>query len=313
MVTGGTPPFDFKWSNGSTSEDLTDVPPGDYTITVTDANDCEESKTFNVFRPAALEIDVLTNIIVDCDTKETFQVNSLEIIGGVAPYSINWSRGEVDPNTPQIMTTDENGVVIVDVLDALGCVRQLVYNVDFDLIGSPSFTLTSFGFEEYDTYSIDDPIFFTNTSTESPLEVEWNFGDKSETSNVFSPQHIYTNVGTYAVTLTTKYPYGCESSVTQEITITQGYNIILPTAFTPNEDGLNDTVRPVFFGLESIEMNVFNTWGELVYHEEGLGLRGWDGSLNGKPAENGNYVMSITGITFYGKEIKLIGPITLIR
>jgi gliding motility-associated-like protein len=313
LVTGGTLPFSYSWSNGLTSEDLTNTPPGDYTVVITDVNGCEETKNFTVYRPPSLEINILSEVIANCDTRKPLQVTNVEIVGGIPPYTITWSRGTVDPMSPQAMATDEDGTVIVDVVDSYGCSRELAFNIELKRIGTPSFTFTSFGFEEYDNFSIEDPIFFTNNSTESPLGIEWNFGDKSETTDVYSPQHTYATVGTYAVTLTVDYEYGCTYSVTQEITITQGYNIIIPTAFTPNGDGINDTIRPIYFGLKSMQMSVFNTWGQLVYYEEGLGLKGWEGSIKGEDAENGNYVLAIKAKTFYGEEISLNGAITLIR
>jgi hypothetical protein len=72
-------------------------------------------------------------------------------------------------------------------------------------------------------------------------------------------------------------------------------------------------MRPIYFGLKSMEMSVFNTWGQLVYSEKGLGLIGWEGSVKGEDAENGNYVLAIKAETFYGKEISINGAITLIR
>ncbi|WP_460191316.1 PKD domain-containing protein, partial [Urechidicola sp. KH5] len=313
LVTGGTLPMEINWSNGATTEDLDNIPPGDYTVLVTDANGCEETRTFNVFRPDALELDVETTVFADCDLRQTLQRNELIINGGVPPFNIVWSRGDIDPNTPTVMTTNESGVVLVDVTDSLGCMQQFVFDVDLQDIGFPDFEFTSFGFETYGTFSIDDPIFFTNTSTGDPISIQWNFGDQSQPSDVFSPEHIYNNVGRYAVTLTVQYDYDCTYSVTKQIEITQGYDIILPTAFTPNQDGINDTMRPSFFGLQEMEMSVFDTWGEKIYYENSLSLEGWDGSIKGEDAENGNYVIAVKAVTFYGKEITLNAPITLLR
>ena len=69
----------------------------------------------------------------------------------------------------------------------------------------------------------------------------------------------------------------------------------------------------MFRGFTSIRMSIFDTWGVLVYFEEGTLLEGWNGFVNDKTAENGNYIMYVDGITFFGKEVKKSTPITLLK
>ena len=72
-------------------------------------------------------------------------------------------------------------------------------------------------------------------------------------------------------------------------------------------------VRPSFRGFTTIRMLVYDTWGTLVYEEEGTSLEGWNGFINEKPAENGNYIMYVNGITFFGQEIKKSTSITILK
>jgi hypothetical protein len=60
-------------------------------------------------------------------------------------------------------------------------------------------------------------------------------------------------------------------------------------------------------------MSIYDTWGTLVYFEKGLILEGWKGDIRGNPAENGNYIMYVKGITFYGQEVKESSTITLLK
>ena len=60
-------------------------------------------------------------------------------------------------------------------------------------------------------------------------------------------------------------------------------------------------------------MNIYNTWGQLVYFEKGTSLKGWDGTIKDSPAENGNYVMVVKGITFYNESITTSTPVTLLK
>ena len=56
------------------------------------------------------------------------------------------------------------------------------------------------------------------------------------------------------------------------------------------------------------------TWGGLIYFETSDDdLYGWDGTIDGKPAENGNYIIVVRATTFQGKLIEFNGPITLLK
>lgn len=97
------------------------------------------------------------------------------------------------------------------------------------------------------------------------------------------------------------------------ILVEGGTDMVVPNAFTPNNDNLNDTFRPVYQGFEIVQLSVYDTWGNLVYFESGKILSGWDGSINNKRAENGNYLYKISAITNLNKEVKREGILTLIR
>ena len=142
----------------------------------------------------------------------------------------------------------------------------------------------------------------------------WNFGDGSAViSNVDAPTHIYDELGVYTIELTVEDAYGCFDTYSETIDVTKGYEIILPTAFTPNADGINDTMRPVFNCMVKIEMSVYDTWGSLLYFESGDTITGWDGTIDGNPTENGIYIIVVTAQTFNGITIEMNGPITLIK
>jgi gliding motility-associated-like protein len=74
----------------------------------------------------------------------------------------------------------------------------------------------------------------------------------------------------------------------------------VPTAFTPNRDTLNDTYRPVTKRLKEVQLDIYDTWGSLIYSEKGDVLIGWDGTIKGFNAENGNYYSKVRAETFYG-------------
>ena len=89
----------------------------------------------------------------------------------------------------------------------------------------------------------------------------------------------------------------------------------MPNAFTPNNDGVNDTFRPVYLGMKEVSLEIYDTWGGLLYAESSTTnvFIGWDGTLNGKPIENGNYIYQLTATARNDLEIQQSGPFTLIK
>lgn len=89
-VEGGTGAYTFTWSNGETSEDISALMSGDYTVTITDENNCEYTETFHVGQPEGA-----INLVVDEHTNSTgFGFNdgaiAITISGGTPPYSYEW-------------------------------------------------------------------------------------------------------------------------------------------------------------------------------------------------------------------------------
>ncbi|MEM6719541.1 MAG: PKD domain-containing protein [Bacteroidota bacterium] len=314
LISGGSEPYTVSWSNGETTEDLDSITAGDYVATVVDANGCDATASFTIIRPPAIVIDVDTETIVNCANFTASQRFTAQVSGGVPPFSLNWSSGIVTGTNNEMMTTTQNGLVILEATDALGCVSSYTFEVDIPEYSNADFTLTSIAFETFGIYSQIDPIQFTNTTTGDYISVSWDFGD-GNFSNEENPVHSYASPGTYIVTQTVTFPEGCVYTRIISLEIDKGYKLELPTGFTPNEDGLNDLFRPIFVGLNSMELNIYDTWGSLIYSESGDNIRGWNGKVGkSKPenSENGNYYYTFTAKTFFGKTVEKSGAFTLI-
>ena len=312
-TSGGSTPYSFLWNTNETTEDIENIPPGEYSVEITDANGCTITRQFNVFRATTLAILNEETTIVDCDLKTVSKQNEAIATGGYLPYTYTWSDGVVSGANDSIMTTTQSGSYTLTVTDANGCTESTSFLVDVPIIGAADFSYTSFALTTYDLLSIEDPIQFTNISTGSYSSVKWDFGDGSPTSNEENPVHTYEQVGSFNIVLTVEFDIGCTEIFERTITITKGYSLIHPTAFTPNDDGYNETIRPSYRGFTDLKMTIYDTWGTVVYSEEGIDLKGWNGFVGNKPAENGNYVMVVKGITFYEKEIIKSSPVTLLK
>ena len=312
LVSGGTPPFTYSWSNGTITEDLNNIPAGNYAVLVTDSRGCTKSAQYSINRPQPLALNVQTNTDVNCETREISQVFEAQVSGGVPPVLLNWSSGTVSGANNEFMTTEQDGLVILTATDALGCSTTYSLNVDIPVIGNADFNQSSYGYTAYGIYSILDPIQFTNTATGDYVSILWDFGDGTF-SNEENPIHTYILEGDYVVTQTVTYPFGCVYVHTISLIIEKGYVLVVPTAFTPNNDTLNDTFRPVTRGLKNVRMDVYDTWGSLIYSETGDVLRGWDGTIRGIQSENGNYNCKVSAETFYGKIITAEETFVLIK
>ncbi len=74
--------------------------------------------------------------------------------------------------------------------------------------------------------------------------------------------------------------------------------IYLPSAFTPNGDGLNDTFGAVGEGIEAYQLIVYNRWGQVIFSSKNVDHK-WDGFHNGRQVPQGEYSYELLA---YGKE-----------
>ena len=210
------------------------------------------------------------------------------------------------------MNTSQNGTVILNATDAIGCKTNYTFNVDVPILGAPSFSAGSYAYSTYVAYFINDPIQFINTAIGDYISIIWDFGDGSVATEL-NPVHTFINPKDYVVTQTVTYPFGCV--YVQKITfkVGKGYVLVVPNAFTPNNDNLNDMFRPVNKALKNVRLDIYDTWGSLIYSETGDVLRGWDGKIKDVSAENGNYYYRVSGETFYGTIVNESHPFVLIK
>ncbi|SDL77921.1 Por secretion system C-terminal sorting domain-containing protein [Salinimicrobium catena] len=114
-VTGGTAPYTYLWSNGATTQDISGISAGSYSVTVTDANDCEDTISgIEVDDPSNLEATATTVTDVSCYGFEDGAID-ITVTGGTPPYSFEWSNGAttedvsgLDAGTYWVTVTDDN-------------------------------------------------------------------------------------------------------------------------------------------------------------------------------------------------------------
>ncbi|MEM6807348.1 MAG: PKD domain-containing protein, partial [Bacteroidota bacterium] len=147
----------------------------------------------------------------------------------------------------------------------------------------------------------------------SPISsYEWNFGDGSTSTDV-APVHQYKNAGKYLVTLDYLTENGCEGQFFQEIEVKEIIVVSIPSAFSPNGDGVNDFFYIGSNLITEVDFKVYNRWGELVYQSQNPDFK-WDGfGQSGKRLTEGVYVYLFDGVDIQGRPIEKTGTISLFK
>ncbi|MCC5939585.1 MAG: gliding motility-associated C-terminal domain-containing protein [Lunatimonas sp.] len=309
VVSGGRPPFQFRWSNGAETQNIQNLSSGQYSVEVLDSAGCFATQRFQVRRPRPIAVSTITYQEAQCEPREINTVFELNIDGGVAPYSIQWSSGLVSNNGYR-METDEPGLYTLNVTDAEGCQFVESYDVaNSRVILAGEYRSQSF--LQYQAHLVNFDIEFINQSSGDILTFYWDFGDGNGSLEA-NPVHRYHTEGTYEISLQAVDIFGCEHLHTMEITVLDHF-MVVPNIFSPNADGINDYFFPKFLQVASIDFRIMNKWGEIVFHTDELQSVGWDGRLNGEDAVPGNYVYQVKYSTMDGRPFTKTGVFLLVR
>ncbi len=143
----------------------------------------------------------------------------------------------------------------------------------------------------------------------------WSPATGLDNTTIFNPVGVYgSSIDSVRYKLIVSDSIGCADSayVTVFVFKTNPY-VFVPTAFTPNNDGLNDVIRPIAVGIRNINyFAVYNRWGERVFYTT-ANKQGWNGIHNGKPQTSGVFVWMLQAVDYTGKLLFLKGTVTLIR
>jgi len=309
--------FSIIWSDpdGSTisSTDLerTIDQIGIYTILVTDLiNGCSSLETLSISPDPGGPTNALFEIEDPiCFGEDNGKISVESVIGGVAPYIFSYG----DNNN--FSTSNQFGRLVagtypITIQDANGCswrteislIEPNQFVVD---LGNDNEILLGEGLRLNGEFSNPVDTFF------------WN--DPSFLSCITCTNPIANPINTTQVILTAIDENGCESSDAILLTVDKERKVFIPSAFSPNADGVNDRFN-VFAGngIQEIEfMQVFNRWGALVFELKEFPPNatplGWDGTFNGEPAESGVYVYQVNVIFVDGFEKFYQGDVTIIR
>jgi gliding motility-associated-like protein len=116
----------------------------------------------------------------------------------------------------------------------------------------------------------------------------WQPAGYLDNNKSFTPVFTGSMEQQYEIKITTAT--GCITIDTQLVKTVKEVTILVPTAFTPNNDGKNDYLRPAVFGIKEFHyFKIFDRWGQLVFQTSTEG-KGWDGTISGIPQSTQTYV-----------------------
>ncbi len=298
-VNGGTPGYTYSWDNGTTSEDLTNVPAGNYTVTITDANGCTQQRSFNITEPDPLDTANVQVIAPRC--YDTLGSVTVQIVGGVSPYQVSWSNGSTGASLQA-----PPGTYTATVQDANQC--TWTFNIQIPA-GAPPVLVQAH--EDTIVITYGDTAWL-NAQTTGIDNYTWN-PDSNLVEVAPGQAYALPQDSTYFV-VTGYDSAGCVSTDTIWVFVLKDLELYVPNFFSPNGDGVNENWE--IFGpiAEVLYCRIVNRWGNLVYESTDLKPQQvWDGQCQSGPCPDGVYVYELRIKLLNGEIVNLQGHVALSR
>ncbi len=290
----GNGPFSYVWSTNpvQTTDTAFGLSPGDYTVTVSSPNACDLVATVTVPVSQQTQVITLTTFSVSDSCLQGKGTAGINILTGTSPFSFIWTPAAPDQ---AVITSVDSGFHSVHITDASGCnVDTSVLVGNFGSIAKPNLG-ADIGL------CLERPITLHAGNYSSYL---WQDGSSDETLRIKS-------FGEYAVIVSNSS--GCKIGDTILVYNNCNSFVYFPTAFSPNNDGVNDFFRPRYSeDLIQYQVAVYNRWGELVYESTDVN-EGWDGRFGIVPQQLSVYTWMSSYSFRDGKRNTQAGTITIVK
>lgn len=236
-------------------------------------------------------------------------------LGASHGVSYSWSPSEglsgnttSNPIAKPAMTT----VYTVTVTDSSGCADTA--HVQIKILNAVEVKAGITGPEVFCRPA--DSASFKANSTGVITKWSWNFGNGQTDTTTDPPVQYYSipgNEDDYIVRLAVADTSGCTDTAYHFVKVVANCYIAVPTAFTPNGDGLNDYLYPLnAYKATNLVFRVYNRSGQLIFQTKDWS-RKWDGTIRGLPQSTGVYVWTLEYNDASNKKVSLKGTTALIR
>ncbi len=331
----------YSWNTGDETEEILVLADGEYILSVATSNEagtltCTGSDTISIGIFESPELDYEISDTSGCSPLTIRLTNNSTPENAEYQWYILYENGNVAYSSllkNPVFVVDEPGIysVLLKSVTPDGCEDSLAMWNYFEVNAQPiaefqadpdiSLMSESNGVVNFINYG-DSTIL-----QEPGATFYWDFDDGEQETEVFSPQHIYTQWGDYDVTLHIETGAGCVSEITHTVTIEQ--DLIFPNVITPNGDGMNDV-----FAIENLntnvnledpdgyrnnEIHIYDRWGKKVYqaHNYDTFARNGQIEVGSQFFDGANLPDGVYYYSFYykgkAKTVNYNGSLTIIR
>ena len=291
--------FSYEWSFSESTVSNDKNPshifdnPGLHSVllNVTSNENCSANLERDIVIHSLPQVDFLVDREVCEDDLVNFTNNSLTD-GGIT--FAKWDFGDAsfsnDENPIHSFRNSNFYTISLEIETEFGCSGFIKKENFIQVMESP---LARFSMSENKVSLLSSEIIFTNFSDEN-LYFEWDFDNGIINLEDRVVSNSFSETGLFEVLLYVENEFGCKDELIHEVVVEEEFSVFFPTAFTPNNDGLNDVFEVKVNGVYSFEMKIYNRWGEMVYFSDNID-HGWDGkeSLSNDVIENGTYLYHI--------------------
>ena len=319
-TTGGTGGYIYTWQPGNYSTPCITISPSStttYTVSVIDNCGTTGSDITTIQVNPYPTIGLSADIYQGCSPLCIQFYNNTTISGGnISSYFWNFGDGDTSlrKNPIYCYSTSGNYNITLTAVSDSGCSSTLTKVNIVNVFSHPN---AAFTFSPQPATILNPTIQFTNQSTDAYgiVYYNWTFGDATDSiSNLQNSTHTYQDTGTYCANLSVIDIHGCLDTTTNCIVIDPAFNLYIPSAFTPNGNGLNTSFKPVGQYVKDYQMYIFDRWGEQLYYTTDI-YNGWNGTVHGGTtiSQEDTYVYKIIATDLQDNQHSYIGNVTLIK
>jgi gliding motility-associated-like protein len=286
-VQGGQGPYTYLWNTGQSQSTptLTNLPPGVYSVTVTDAAGCTSIISATINSNNSLTVNI-SSTDAHCDRSDGEATATVNGITG--NYSYIWDTDP--PSYSASINNVPSGNYTVTVSGG-GCTTSATCFIGNKPGPQANFTIKP---RIVDNYDGEGTVTFTDLSEGSINLWQWTFGD----GDISDQQNVIHNYdpGNYYVTLTVIDQFGCIDIATDSVKVYDIFTVFIPNAFTPiAPDGRNDFFGPKGnFSSDGYHLYIYDRWGKLFFETNNP-----EDSWNGTISNSGTVAEMVTGIYVY--------------